>query len=132
MSESERATTAPDAADDPIVGSGSADDAGRTELDWWHRDHPTFTALSGFFGGVVAAAVVPALYIGLLHVAVDDDTAEEAFPFILLVFAVPICLIVFSRTRRFGSYLLFGMVITLLVVFGVGSLVFWLMLRTST
>ena len=34
--------------------------------DWWHRDHPTFTALTGFFTGLAFVALVPALFVGLL------------------------------------------------------------------
>ena len=32
------------------------------QLDWWHRDHPTFFALTGFFSGLVLAAVLPAIF----------------------------------------------------------------------
>ena len=28
--------------------------------DWWHRDHPTFAALSGFFTGLLFVLLVPA------------------------------------------------------------------------
>lgn len=101
-------------------------------LDWWHRDHPTFLALTGFFSGLLAVAVIPALFIGLLKLLFSDRVAEEAFPFVLLFFVVPIGLITFPHTRRFGKYLLLGMVVTMLVVFGVGSFVAWLMLRSTT
>ena len=102
------------------------------QLDWWHRDHPTFFALTGFFSGLVLAAVLPAIFFGILRAVWDDRVAEEAFPFVLIFLALPISLIVFPRTRRFGGYLLFGMLVTLFVVFGVGMFVFWLMLNSST
>lgn len=102
------------------------------QLDWWHRDHPTFFALTGFFSGLVLAAVLPAIFVGILRAVWDDRVAEEAFPFVLIFLALPISLIVFPRTRRFGGYLLFGMLVTLFVVFGVGTFVFWLMLNSST
>lgn len=100
-------------------------------LDWWHRDHPTFTALSGFFSGLLVVAIIPALFIGLLKTFFSDEVAEQTFPLVLVFFAIPIGLIAFPRTRRFGRYLLLGMVVTLLVVFGVGSFMVWLMLRSS-
>ncbi|MFN8194797.1 MAG: hypothetical protein U0R80_11015 [Nocardioidaceae bacterium] len=144
--DSDSAVSAPEPTDAP-TGSGdwSDDDAREDGLgsldwdsgmparqpDWWHRDHPTFTALTGFFAGLVTVAVLPALFVGVLRAAFSDRAAEEAFPFVLLFLAVPIGLMVFPRTRRFGTYLMFGMAVTLLVVFGVGTFVFWLMLRSS-
>jgi hypothetical protein len=101
------------------------------EPDWWHRDHPTFTALTGFFSGLVLVTLVPGAYVAGMSALFDERTAEEAFPFVLLFLAVPIGLLAFPRTRRFGKYLLLGMVATLFVVLGVGALVFWLMLRYS-
>ena len=97
-------------------------------LDWWHRDHPTFTALSGFFTGLVFVIVVPGLFIGLLTWLLADDTAEALFPFVLVTLAVPIGLVIAPRTRRFGLYMLIGVVATALVVLGVGGLVLWYML----
>ena len=95
--------------------------------DWWHRDHPTFTALTGFFTGLAFVVLVPGLFIALLHVLVDDDTAEELFPFVLVTFAVPLGLVIAPRTRRFGIYMLIGIVATALVVGGVAALVIWYM-----
>ncbi len=128
----------PTAAGDPIVDEAPAEQPVDDEpeparqLDWWHRDHPTFFALTGFFSGLVLAAVLPAIFFGVLRAVWDDRVAEEAFPFVLIFLALPISLIVFPRTRRFGGYLLFGMLVTLFVVFGVGTFVFWLMLNSST
>jgi hypothetical protein len=96
--------------------------------DWWHRDHPTFTALSGFFTGLVFVILVPGLFIALLHLLVDDETAEGLFPFVLITLAVPIGLVVAPRTRRFGIYMLIGVVTTALVVGGVAALVLWYMI----
>jgi hypothetical protein len=96
--------------------------------DWWHRDHPTFTALSGFFTGLAFVVVVPGLFIALLHVLVDDDTAEQLFPFVLVTLAVPIGLVIAPRTRRFGLYMLIGVTVTALVVGGVAGLVLWYMI----
>lgn len=111
--------------------ASEASEASERELDWWHRDHPTFTALSGFFSGLVLVTLVPGLFFAALSGLFSERTAEEAFPFVLLFLAVPTGLLVFPRTRRFGKYLLLGMTVTLLVVFGVGTLVFWLMLANA-
>ena len=53
------------------------------EPDWWHRDHPTFTALSGFFTGLLFVALVPGGFVGLLRLLFADDTAKELFPLVL-------------------------------------------------
>src|SRR6476620_5893089 len=71
------------------------------EPDWWHRDHPTFTALTGFFTGLVFVIAVPGLFAAILHVVFDDNTAEDMFPFVLVMVGVPIALLVGRRTRRF-------------------------------
>ena len=84
--------------------------------DWWHRDHPTFASLTGFFTGLAAMILVPGLFIALLHLLVDDETAEELFPFVLVTLAVPIGLVIAPRTRRFGIYMLIGLSVTALVV----------------
>jgi len=46
---------------------------------------------------------------------------------VLVTLAIPIALMVPRRTRRFGRYLLLGMVVTAVVVLGVAALVLWLM-----
>jgi hypothetical protein len=97
--------------------------------DWWHRDHPTFTALTGFFSGLAFVIAVPALFATILSLVVDDRTAEDLFPFVLVTLAVPIGLVVAPRTRRFGLYMVIGMLVTLLVVAGVASLVLWYMFQ---
>lgn len=97
--------------------------------DWWHRDHPTFTALTGFFTGLVFVIVVPGLFGAILHWVFDDNTAEDMFPFVLIMLAVPIALLVGRHTRRFGTYMAIGMVVTALVIAGVTALVLWYMLQ---
>ena len=101
---------------------------GGPQPDWWHRDHPTFTALTGFFSGLVFVALVPAAFVGLLHLVVDDERTNDLFPLVLVALGVPLALVASNRTRRFGTYMLIGVVVTALVVVGVASLVVWLML----
>ena len=105
----------------------TAEDSGEDERqpDWWHRDHPTFTALTGFFTGLGFLVLVPALFGGLLRLLFAYDTAERLFPFVLVTLLVPISLVILPRTRRFGLYMIIGMVTTALVVGGVAAIVLW-------
>jgi hypothetical protein len=119
---------------EPVVVAVGAEEP--VHRDWWHRDHPTFTAISGFFSGLVFATVVPGLFMATIRFFADDSTAErtaeEAFPFVLLFLVIPIAAVAFPQSRRFGTYMFFGIVVALAVVFGVGTFVFWLMIRYSS
>ncbi len=120
------------AADLPAEGriEGSAESRER-QPDWWHRDHPTFTALTGFFTGLVYMIVVPGVFAAVLSWLFDDQAAEELFPLVLVMLVVPLGLVAVPRTRRFGLYMLIGMVITFLVVAGVAALVLWYMIQVE-
>ena len=96
---------------------------------WWRRDPATFTALSGFFTGMLSVMIVPGAYAGILRLLFHYDTAEELFPYVLLILAVPLCLVVVERTRRFGKYMFIGMALTTVVVLAVVSLVLYLMVK---
>jgi hypothetical protein len=98
--------------------------------DWWHRDHPVFVPLTGFFSGLAFTLVVPGLFAGLLETAFDQHTVSDLFPFVLVTLVVPIVLLVRERTRRLGLYFLLGMVTTAAVVLGVGALVLWVMIHS--
>lgn len=97
------------------------------EASWWHRDHPTFAALSGFFTGLVFVIVVPGAYAALLRALVDQETGEELFALVLVALAVPITLAIVPRTRRFGRYMLLGILSTAVVVLGSAALVLWIL-----
>lgn len=97
--------------------------------DWWHRDHPTFTAITGFFTGLAFVIVVPGLFAAVLGLVFDYHTAEDLFPFVLVTLGVPIGLVIVPRTRRFGLYMVIGMITTALVVGGVSGLVLWYMVN---
>ena len=104
-------------------------DQQRGATDWWHRDHPTFTALAGFFSGMLFVTAVPGGVAGLLRLLFTYETAERWFPLVALALLVPLGLLLAPRTRRFGTYMVIGMVLTLLVVLGVASLVLWFMVE---
>lgn len=104
------------------------DDTATRPPDWWHRDHPTFTALTGFFTGLAFVIVIPGAFAAILSALFDYETAEDLFPFVVLTLAVPIGLLVAPRARRFGRYMVIGMVTTLLVVLGVAALVLWVLI----
>ena len=77
----------------------AADGEVERQPSWWHRDHPTFAALSGFFTGLLFVALVPAIYVGILSLMFDNDRVEELFPFVLVTLVVPLGLVVSQRTR---------------------------------
>ena len=128
----EQSVGSPDTSTDTSTGSrpeAGPDGATERQPDWWHRDHPTFTALTGFFTGLAFVIVVPGLFGTILNLLVDYHTAEDLFPFVLVMLAVPIGLLIAPRTRRFGIYMVIGMLVTLLVVAGVSALVLWYLIR---
>jgi asparagine N-glycosylation enzyme membrane subunit Stt3 len=95
-----------------------------------HRDHhPTFTALAGFFTGLLFVTVVPGGLAGLLRLLFDSNTAGRLVPIVAVGLVVPVVLVANRRTRRFGTYMLLGMVLTTLVVLGVTSLILYYMMR---
>jgi hypothetical protein len=99
--------------------------------DWWHRDHPTFAALSGFFTGLLFVLVLPALFVGVLSLVFDSGRAQELFPLVLVTLVVPLYLVISHRFRRFGTYMWIGIVCTALVVGGVGGLVLYVLINGS-
>ena len=104
---------------------------GTRQPDWWHRDHPTFTALAGFFSGMLFVTALPGAFAGILRLLFTFETAEKYFPLVLVVLVVPLVLLLSPRTRRFGGFMLVGMIITALVVIGVTSLVLYFMVRAD-
>jgi hypothetical protein len=131
MSSEKQAVEAPaDVAEDAeTTTSEPADDTEGSQPSWWHRDHPTFSALSGFFTGLLFVALVPAAYVGVLSLVVDNDRVEDLFPFVLVTLVVPLALVANQRTRRFGTYFWIGIVLTAIVVVGVAALVLWFLVE---
>ena len=112
-------------------GEVPGQETGEDSPSWWHRDHPTFNALAGFFTGMLSVMLVPGAYAGILRLMFEYDTAEELFPYILLLLVVPAVLAAVPRTRRFGTFMFIGMVLTTLVVLCVASLVLYFMVRSQ-
>jgi len=122
--------------DEPAVREAGAEstegeDAEERTPSWWHRDHPTFSALTGFFTGLLFVALVPAAFFGLLSLLFDNEEAEDLFPFVLLTLVVPLVLVVNKKTRRFGTYFWIGIVLTAVVVVGVGAIVLWYLVENQ-
>jgi hypothetical protein len=114
---------------DEQATAAAAEDAAPAEPSWWHRDHPTFASLAGFYTGLIFAIVVPGLYVAIFAALFGQSRAESLFPFVLVTLVVPLLLVISPRTRRFGSYMWLGIVSTLVVVLGVGAAVFWYMMH---
>lgn len=94
---------------------------------WRHRDHPVFTPLSGFFTGLVAAVLLPTVFGAVLSTMFSDRTTGELLPLSVVVLGIPLVLVAVPRTRRFGRYMLLGVVLTALVVLGVAALTLWIL-----
>jgi hypothetical protein len=119
---------------DPEVDAGThradvpADaDPGAPEPSWWHRSHPTFAGLMGFFTGIAFVILVPGIYAALLSAFLGDKTAGRLFPFVLIALVIPIALLFPRKTRRFAQLMLVGMVATAVVVGATTALVLWVL-----
>ena len=99
------------------------------EASWWHRSHPTFASLVGFFTGVAYVIVIPGIYAGLLGLLLSDSTAQRLFPLIALALIVPLVLLIPRKTRRFAQFMLLGVVTTAVVIGVTAALVIWVMVR---
>ena len=126
----EQSARTPEPGLEPGATHDGAPRTGRTSpLDWWHHSHPTFAAITGFFAGMLFVTAVPGFVAGVLRLLFSYETAEELFPFVLVALVLPVVLLAKRKTRRFGTYMFIGMVITALVVLGVASLVLYFMVR---
>ena len=99
------------------------------DRDWWHRSHPTFAAIAGFFTGMLLVTALPGGFAAILRLFFSNETAEKLFPLVLVALALPIFMLAKRKTRRFGIFMVIGMVLTALVVLGVTSLVLYFMLQ---
>ena len=107
----------------------AVDEAPATEPSWWHRSHPTFAGLVGFFSGVAYVIVVPGVYAAVLSLLLSDDSAKRLFPLVLVALVVPLVLLIPRKTRRFAMFMLLGLVATALVIGVTAALVIWVMVQ---
>jgi heme/copper-type cytochrome/quinol oxidase subunit 4 len=124
MSESGTSTEPQDAPEEQDPGDASAP-------GWWHRSHPTFAALVGFFAGVAYVIVVPGLYAAVLGLVFSDATAAKLFPLVGVALLVPLVMLIFRKTRRFAQMMFIGIVSTAVVIVVTGTLTFWIMTKVS-
>ena len=109
----------------------TVDGAPAAEPNWWHRSHPTFAGLVGFFTGVAYVIVVPGLYAAVLSLLLGDTTAQRLFPLVLVALVVPLALLVPRKTRRFAQFMLLGAVLTAVVIGLTAALVVWILVKTQ-
>jgi hypothetical protein len=134
--ESVRTVSADDTSDDPDATPAAGSGGGRRRADsaprFWHRAHPVFTPLAGFFTGVVTVVVVLGLLGAILDLVVGYDVSEHPWVFLValgVLLTVNLALVVLGGTRRFARYMLFGILTTPAVVLLAASLTTWLLLR---
>lgn len=131
------AAEAPPDEQAPEDGGQQADEQGGEQRDdapepsWWHRSHPTFAGLVGFFTGVAYVIVVPGVYAGLLGLLVGANTAQKLFPLVLVALVVPLVMLAFRKTRRFAEFMFLGIISTVVVVALTATLVIWVMVKTG-
>jgi hypothetical protein len=105
----------------------------QSQPDSWRqffsKDHPTFTPIMGFFAGLLFVSLVPGAFLLVLDRLFDPEIARGLSPLMATTLIVPLGLLVWRPSRRFGRYMLLGMVVTAVVVIGVTTLVLWLMAR---
>jgi len=114
----------------PTVDDEDADGT-RPEPSWWHRSHPTFAGLVGFFTGVAFVIVIPGIYAAVLSLLLGDTTAQRLFPLVLMALVVPLALLVPRKTRRFAQFMLLGVVLTAVVIGLTSALVIWILVQTQ-
>jgi hypothetical protein len=114
-----------------VEHDGEEEDDSAPEPSWWHRSHPTFAGLVGFFSGVAYVIVVPGIFAGLLRLFLSDATAQRLFPLLVLVLIVPLALLIPRRTRRFAQFMLLGVVTTAVVIAVTAALVIWVMVQVD-
>src|SRR6478672_6677602 len=98
------------------------------EPSWWHRSHPTFAGLVGFFTGVAYVIIVPGVYAALLGLFFSDATVQKLFPLVLVALVIPIALLVPRKTRRFAQFMFLGIISTVIVVAVTTAVVIWVMI----
>src|SRR3954469_7728771 len=110
---------------------GEDDGDSAPEPSWWHRSHPTFAGLVGFFTGVAFVIVIPGIYAAVLSLLLGDTTAQRLFPLVLVALVVPLAMLVPRKTRRFAQFMLLGVGLTAVVIGLTSALVIWILVQTQ-
>jgi len=136
MSETEARDSDDATPDETPSASGEASDEPQEdtpddgpEPSWWHRSHPTFAGLVGFFTGVAYVIVVPGVYAALLGLLLSDASAQKLFPLVLVALVIPVALLIPRKTRRFAQFMFLGIVSTIVVVAVTAAVVIWAMIK---
>lgn len=98
---------------------------------WLHDSHPTVAALVGFYIGLAYAILVPGTWGALLAWVAGQERAEQLFPWVALTLLVPLAMLIPRKTRRLAEFVWLGIILTAVVVVGVGAAVFWILLKTG-
>lgn len=101
---------------------------------FWHRGHPVFAPLAGFFTGTFLVVVVLGVLGLVLKALFDVDLSEHPGPFlvaILALFVLNVLLLLAPGTRRFARYMLFGLVVTPVVVGGASALTLYFLIKND-
>jgi hypothetical protein len=115
---------------EPLEGAPEAGDEGPPP-SWWHRSHPTFAGLVGFFSGVAYVIVIPGVYATILGLLLSDSAAQRLFPLVLVALVIPLGMLVPRKTRRFAQFMFLGILSTALVIAATTALVIWVMVRVD-
>lgn len=108
-----------------------ADDPPAPAPSWWHRSHPTFAGLVGFFSGVAYVILVPGLFAAVLSLVLSDTTVQRLFPLVGLLLVIPVVMLIPRRTRRFAQFMLLGVASTAIVIGATAALVIWVLVKTQ-
>lgn len=101
---------------------------------FWHRGHPVFVPLAGFFTGTLLVVLVLGALGLALKALFDVDLSEHPGPFFVAILALLVLnflLLVAPGTRRFARYMLFGLIATPVVVGGVSAATLFFLVRND-
>ena len=120
-----------DAAAGPTTRTRRAE----TGPSFWHRSHPVFTPLAGFFTGTLLVVLVLGILGVVLSALFDVEVSEHPGPFLVAIlglFVINVVLLVAPGTRRFARYMLFGLLATPVVVGGIAALTLLVLVKTDS
>lgn len=138
MTEDSVAASAPSEspAPGPVLGAPRQPAAPPSEAEeprhppgWWHRSHPTFASLTGFYGGMLFIIIVPGLFAAICAWLFGQSRAEDLFPFVLVTLVFPLALLLPRRTRRFALFIWIGIISTAIVVGGAAAITLWVLVK---